>query len=726
MKRLFVVLFLLIAASAYAQIGPPSVPTTGSLGAAGNFPFCNAGSLNFSADANVTMGAPQPSACTIKLTSTVTLTATRNLYAPLFFGSAFTLYNDTAGGQVINVCGSTGSCAPIPNDGLPHWAGSDGLNYYLLGSGSTAGVSSINSATGGITLTGDGVTQSGNTFTFSAQNCALGACIQNNPTSAQQITQPNNYGLTLSATNTGNYSPNPLQIYIQNKGPGYDCGNNGSACSGWSTTNPFRVSMASNARGIDQVFAYNMAHSGQGDTAGIYGYVRAFGGGVASSDEQVDGMVLQTGQKGFPAANAAGSPAVGATNVTTNSFACFGTCDGISNNSWDDGGIFLVVSQPGTTATVATVGVANGGLTYTITGGTVTPSSAVGNLIASTCTPNGNGQWQVYMQTSCNVNLVSGTFVVSGSQTSCAAGTPIGTALDIGLVGGFQEEAYVVAVGTPSGGVQNITFCTRYAWNNSNGGFVGQGGPLGQALVQTGASWPIAIALAGAINSTTLVGSNCLLGQCYSGNNQFSAGTALTFYPMGFITGSPNGSSSVNLGTNHMAVVNGDRVLGAPTSAYGQIGIRLAMNQNTPGTAGGIQIDDNGPIFGVPLEVRSGASGSPAPNGVYLNGYFNNPFLVGQRPAVGPLLGVGNGAGASYACYGWIADASSYGALTYCPVPNTLGFTGPFSAPTYTESPFTPSSSSATCTTGEWTDDSNYHYFCTSTNHWVRSAYSTF
>jgi hypothetical protein len=45
---------------------------------------------------------------------------------------------------------------------------------------------------------------------------------------------------------------------------------------------------------------------------------------------------------------------------------------------------------------------------------------------------------------------------------------------------------------------------------------------------------------------------------------------------------------------------------------------------------------------------------------------------------------------------------------------------------TYRETLTTPSSSSAACTAGQFTDDANYHYVCTATNTWKRAALSSF
>lgn len=746
MKRLLIL--AAFVGTAVAQIPVPQLPLTGNIGAAFAGPVLNGGNLVMTADANYTMAYPDMSAFVIKVTSTVSLTATRNLISPNGFFS-FIIENATMGSQSVQIIGTSGTGFAIPN-GQSCVVIGDSTNYVSAGCTSSgsggSGVSSINGNTGSMTFTGAGVSQSGNTFTFGG---ATGTYVALNPSSAQIINQGNNNSLYLINTNTGNTSVTNEFIQMTNNGRGYDCGNNGSACSGWSTANATHYMLADNVRGIFQPITINAEHSGQGDTAAIYGYARQFGGSVASSDESVNFMVGQLGQKGFGSGTVTGSPAVGAISINTNSFGCnAGACDGAQGGTWDDGGIIFDKSQPlGTSVLSAVVPGGNGGVQYTIpietptatgssgastitvssatgiaignavsgtgigsgaqvdvsytgtttvpltvinsgavsgtvTIGGVTPSSAWGNIVS--CTNNGNGQYQVYTQTTCLLSIGAGTFVVSGSQTSCATNPPIGTSLDIGLVGGFQEEAYVVAVAAPSGGQQSITFCTRYAWNNSFGGFVGQGGPVGQAIVSTStlSSWPIAFAIAGATSSTVMIGSNCDHGACFGAPNLPTATTPITLEPMAFIIGSGVNGAFAALGTNHLAPANGDSLIGAPTSSYNQVGIRLALNQTTFGIAEAIHITDNGPFPAIPLHATGGSSGGGAPEGIYLDGYFGRGVLLSQRPTQGPLIGVGNGAGSSFAPYQIFSDNTSFGVLTYSPSPNIFTFSGEVIAPT--------------------------------------------
>lgn len=132
MKQILFALLLGVAAS-YAQ--NPQVPITGNLGSAGIFPLLNSGTLVFSSDANHTMVYPEMSASFIKVTSSVSLTATRNLVAPLMLGFQFVIQNATTGGQAIQVIGSSGTGVTIPN-GATVGVACDGTNYVLSAGGS--------------------------------------------------------------------------------------------------------------------------------------------------------------------------------------------------------------------------------------------------------------------------------------------------------------------------------------------------------------------------------------------------------------------------------------------------------------------------------------------------------------------------------------------------------------------------------------------------------------
>ena len=129
MKKLIFVL-LAVATSASAQIAAPQINLSGNIGAQG-FPVLNSGTLIFSTDANHTMTAQESSATGgIKITSGVTLTATRNLVLPTAYGKLqfVSIENATTGGQSIVVIGQSGTGITIPNGQIATGVWFDGTN----------------------------------------------------------------------------------------------------------------------------------------------------------------------------------------------------------------------------------------------------------------------------------------------------------------------------------------------------------------------------------------------------------------------------------------------------------------------------------------------------------------------------------------------------------------------------------------------------------------------
>jgi hypothetical protein len=121
---------------AVSQIPAPQINLTGNLGCQG-FPCFNNGTLIFASDANHTMTAQESSAqspSVITVTSSVSLTGTRNLITPAGRFS-FTIENKTTGGQSIQIIGPSGSGITIAN-GTTVSVGNDGTNYVQVGSGS--------------------------------------------------------------------------------------------------------------------------------------------------------------------------------------------------------------------------------------------------------------------------------------------------------------------------------------------------------------------------------------------------------------------------------------------------------------------------------------------------------------------------------------------------------------------------------------------------------------
>jgi hypothetical protein len=140
MKTSLRILVLLLFAAAYAgsQVPAPQIPLTGNIGSGGIFPLFNSGTLHITTDADYVMSYPEMSANVIKVVSDVSLTAQRNLVAPLSLGFQFTIQNSTTGGQSIQVIGATGNGVIIANGNITTVT-SDGANYVASIGGSWPG-----------------------------------------------------------------------------------------------------------------------------------------------------------------------------------------------------------------------------------------------------------------------------------------------------------------------------------------------------------------------------------------------------------------------------------------------------------------------------------------------------------------------------------------------------------------------------------------------------------
>jgi hypothetical protein len=397
----------------------------------------------------------------------------------------------------------------------------------------------------------------------------LGQKVSLRPTATQTVTQPNGTNFSIdgasasttfsstgtsaqatitSANTTANPNTSAYTLFANQNNcfeSGYDLGNNGTSAQGWNVCHLYSDIFESAARGISQLHGGDFSHFAQGDTAAFYTYLTAFGGNVASSDEAVTHTVGHANQIGYYSGAITTGGTTGSNLLTTSSFTCHGFCQTLDNNQFADGGILVDTSRGGSTATLATEGNAMNGTYYTLASGTVPVSTAWGNIIPSSCTNNGNGEWQNYTSTTCNVTL--------GISPASLGNFVVG--VDVCLAGPFQEEAAVTTVGTPSAGIQSITFNTRYAWNNTNAALVMQGGPCGQSLVATNTvnSWPVAYAVVGATSPTQVFFSNCAVGACNGGGNIIQAAAAALTVLIGnngtSITRSGN-TVTLNLGTS--------------------------------------------------------------------------------------------------------------------------------------------------------------------------------
>ncbi|HEY1646290.1 MAG TPA: hypothetical protein VGF75_08105 [Candidatus Saccharimonadales bacterium] len=109
----------------------PSISLTGSINVPGSASVLGYTDLTI-ADADHNLTADEWAANFLDITSSVSLTATRNIVAPLNIGQQFTITNSTIGGQAIQIIGATGTGVNIPN-GNSLVVYCDGTNYSSPG-----------------------------------------------------------------------------------------------------------------------------------------------------------------------------------------------------------------------------------------------------------------------------------------------------------------------------------------------------------------------------------------------------------------------------------------------------------------------------------------------------------------------------------------------------------------------------------------------------------------
>lgn len=129
--RILRYLILIFGIPALAQA--PQIPVTGTIGPGGLFAFRNASPVSITSDANHTMAYPETSGGFVKVTSTVSLTATRNVVEP-FLTNGQCFENLTTGGQNIQIIGASGTGVTIAN-GTYACVQGDGTNYVTGSSG---------------------------------------------------------------------------------------------------------------------------------------------------------------------------------------------------------------------------------------------------------------------------------------------------------------------------------------------------------------------------------------------------------------------------------------------------------------------------------------------------------------------------------------------------------------------------------------------------------------
>jgi hypothetical protein len=479
---------------------------------------------------------------------------------------------------------------------------------------------------------------------------------------------------------------------ITNTAHGEYYGNNGTSSTtsnDWTSLNLDNLNMTDYARDIDVVLGVQYHKYGLGDfeSVGSYGYT--YGGEVGASDEGEFQFYGQLHQLPYTAGTVTSGATTGSNLITTT----------VTHGAvYNDGAPLIDITQGGTvTATIVGL-VAVSGLNvdaYTLAGATLTPSTAWGNIIVSQCTNNNTGEFQNYVATTCNVTL--------GTSPASPGAFTLGS--HIFLAGQTREEAAVTAVGTVSGGVQSITFLTRYAWDNAGGNtnaaVVMQGGPGGQSFLVSGteSTWPMAFFVVGALSSTELVFADCAEASCNNpigtSPNHPVVGQSITFYPSAEITGTNGGTSNAaELATNTIPFAVGDVVISTPATMFLQNGAQYVMEQSTPCPANAVTIGCAGVRVlnisgGTDKPIGAGflffSAGDSSTNYSYAGtatyGAIYGDLQTNYRP-IDSILSIGNQyvTGAS-GPYGIFAEHGSGSRFTFNPADGSFGFTGQIQAP---------------------------------------------
>lgn len=189
MKTLLKLALLLLPMTVLAQA--PQVPMNGNIGSNFNGPLINSPAVIFTSDADHTMVYPEMSgdAGPLIVPSSVTLTATRNLFVPNTGNFTWPVKNMTTGGQTINVLVSGGTSVPVAN-GMTVTVVCDGTNCTTGPQGTVTSVtatapvdctttgSSVNCLMAQATSSVDGYLSHVDWVTFNGKQAALGAVQQ--------------------------------------------------------------------------------------------------------------------------------------------------------------------------------------------------------------------------------------------------------------------------------------------------------------------------------------------------------------------------------------------------------------------------------------------------------------------------------------------------------------------------------------------------------------------
>lgn len=431
-----VLLSLLMAFPGLAQIPAPQIPLSGNVGCAG-FPCSNSGTLVMSTDANRSMTAQETSATNIKVMSSVSLTATRNLIAPS--GKfPFAIENATSGGQSIQIIGPSGTGVTIPNgQAVSVW--NDGTNYVQVGSSANGTVVGQQYRIAGFTGAGSGAsTGIGNTGV--SVDAATSSQLYRNSIA----TPPTDNTLTIgtdSVTTTMNFVPGGViggTITISRPDvmvgtdSGFNHGNDGiSPQQLWQVITAQNENLNFHGAGIHGGGGGQLTCSGVGDCHSRYFYAHGYGGKTGASDEGLQGAGVQPSEV---ADTYAGTVATGGSGATTITVTCVHDCGnpGVGRFVGESRPTVLRSFATAMTTTAITV---NDAVPVSTAYGTLTSNVAVNN-------PPVPGDLTTWQSTSITLPVTFGSFAVG--DIICFDQT-------------YTDETKITAVTALSGGSQTIT-----------------------------------------------------------------------------------------------------------------------------------------------------------------------------------------------------------------------------------------------------------------------------
>lgn len=365
-------------------------------------------------------------------------------------------------------------------------------------------------------------------------------------------------------------------------GPGYNLGfSPNTPVQGASVSTMFEGSYEADTRGIAQLWGATENAHAIGDKAGAYFYLNTDGGQTDGSGEGGVGLAaVVTETSSYIHATILSGGTTGSALLTTHLTT--------GQNVFTDGGYLLDITKGGTvTGTIASTATTMGWGVWNLTGASMPVSTAWGTF-ASDTNASANGQYQIAVPQTLNVTL----------GTSPASPGDFAVGNNVCLVNGFIEQVPITAVSPSSGGVQGITFSTRYAWKA--GTLIMQGGMCGQYFTNTAnPSWRTAIAAIGSFSSSQVVPAACNHGTCQlSGGGTAvvgGVGDSITQFPGAEIIGTGGGLlNTVQLGLNTAPWANGDTIEGPHPPTISLVGMKNFVTQRTKGNTAGSSLYEEG------------------------------------------------------------------------------------------------------------------------------------